>query len=70
MIAQRSGRCFKCSLPFGRGTPVKQRFVRTGFNPDTGKPTWDRRPGEYVHEVCPKVEQRRVDPATGEILTG
>ena len=55
-------------MPYGQGAPVRQRVVRVGFNQETMKTVWDRRPGEYVHEVCPKVLARQVDPATGEIV--
>ena len=65
MLAKRSGRCFRCGIPYGTGTPIRPRVTLAGFAPD-GKRLWKRWPGEYVHEKCPKVE-RKVDLETGEI---
>ena len=55
-----AGICAKCGGEFGRGAPIKARWV---YDRGVAKPV--KMPGEYVHEVCPKVY---VDPDTGEII--
>jgi hypothetical protein len=65
--------CAKCDTQILQGEELKAQYRRVGYDPNTGKPVWQRVPKQYVHAPrCPKVTVRRpppsVDPRTGEVL--
>ena len=68
MISKYPGECAACGGRYQRGDTIKIRFERH-YDPKIEETVWERVPGRYSHQKCPKVRvPTSIDTETGEVL--